>query len=392
MMPSCLKISVLACLLMFLVQSSKAQQQTNIYLEGGLDNANIIQNGKTIGSPLTNPFLGLNFMTPPRPLNGPKATFTHLRLGFEAGYATKGSDFNEPVYKHRLHYANVALKPSVKMLDAFSVHVGGRVSHLLTHITKAADNINDEDLLIRSPRAFEISGLIGIEARLGDEFRLFFDYNRAFTPIEKNLKHSWFRIGLKYRLSESSPELIDTTPDRETRKAMAARNHIRKLKDGLLLVRLKSRRNKIRALLEKGMQRKAAEIYWQAHQRNKTIRQALQDSFRFTQVCFFYDFATEPILNRNWREHLFKADSTAVSKRLARSTKHFYVLDIGETFLAQDKQSFKGAVVRDSSLSVLPEPFPNKIPTRSSFAFLGIARSPKALIDKLDEKLWEFYR
>lgn len=377
-----------------LVFFNMAQSQSNwdLYGVGGLTNSTILKNGNNKGSALTNPFARLEGTSPSLMEKGESRTINNLRLGMDLGYTIKGSDFNIPSYKHQFHYAHLTFKPTFKILDAFNGYTGGRISYLITDFKKGTNNLSEEKMLIGSPEKWNISGIIGFETKLSNKLRLDLNYQYGLTGIEDAFHHSAFQVGFEYRLSNARKDKLDTVTRESNQKAVEARNHIRQLKKGMLLVRLKSRQTKIQSLKDEGRPGKARTVKRKTDSLNRKIREAFQKHFHFCSFRFFYNHDTEMVQKGNWKNSVFDADSNYVSPQLAQKNNKFYIADIGETFLSNSKQMFDGVVVRDSSLNILEDPFPNKIISWRSLYFLGLNRDPKDMVKKLDQQLRAFYK
>lgn len=394
------KFLVLAGILFITMLSNvKAQERWQNYLDFGIDNTTLLNEGTGKGSSLTNPFIGFNFISPAIFHHDEPRTFNNFRIALNGGYAAKGGAFARPTYKHRFHYGQVTVKPTVMLFDAFNVFLGTQAAYLGLSSRDGADNVDNEDFLVSDPEPIEVAGEVGVDATLNEKFRIYMRYQQSITPVDGSIRHAGFRIGLNYLLSRPGKSDIETSANQasnnlegEEKKERQAEKHIKQLKDGLLLVRLSSKRKKIQSLEESDKSEDAQELKEKTRKRHQKIIEAFKTTYDFSNVGFFYDYNTSKVLNKNWGAALLKKDSTLIPEEVSQNNKPFYIADIGESFIEANKQTFKGLVIRGQDLDYLDPPFPNKIAKLGGFFFLGLDRSPKELVKKLNAELKGYYK
>ncbi len=378
--------------------SAKAQERWQNYLDFGIDNTTLINDGNGTNSSLTNPYIGFNLFSPALFHHDEPRTVNDLRMVLNTGYTVKGGAFASPAYKHRFHYGQVTIKPTVMLFDAFNVFAGVQGAYLGLSSRDGAENVDNEDLMVTDPKPFEVAGQLGMGAPLSQKFRLYLRYQRSITPVEGSISHAGFRIGVNYLLSKPEKGNIQTSngniekEKQEKSKNTQAEKHIKRLKEGVLLVRLSSRRKQIQSLEKNGRSEKARELKEQVKKRHRKIIDAFEEAYTFSDVGFFLDSQTPELLNENWEKALLETGNKVSSKNMAQNPDHFYIADAGESYIKQEEQTFKGLVIRDKNLEYIQPPFPNKIANLDGLFFLDLNRSPKELVEKLNTKLNSYFR
>lgn len=181
-------------------------------------------------------------------------------------------------------------------------------------------------------------------------------------------------------------------PFTDVESRVASTEHIERLKDGILLVRLNSNQKKMEQinismlrttnpkdsakwaeLLEKTMIETAEEHY--------TIANAMEAEYRFSDVAFFMDYDTKAILagaKKPWTYDLkteIPIDPDAT----------IYILKYGRT----PEMSIKGYVILDANQDNIPRPFPNNVSASGLSAIFG---NDYSHIRKLNKKLFKYYQ
>lgn len=392
----------LLLILVFLTSSTVAQDQSDglkVDLTAGLFNSNILKNGSSVGSALTNPYGGLRLTSPTIFSTGTQQNPRDFKLTISPRYQILGADFTSPRYKHKFHYFSLPLKGKFQLFSGFDVLAGASAGYLLTNF-RTNISTNKEDFPIQDPNFLHLWGSAGVELALSNKIGLQLSYQRSIQQLPSDHRFRSFRVGLSY-------QLFPLTHDYESeasinRKEKAARNHIRRLEKGILLVRLPSNRKQIRHLQEelKNLDQKLKpEAYIEKREqivalekeakiRSKRLIAAFQKAFDFCNYAFFYDYQTDTVLSSKWNSVAFKQKDKPVES--IRPDQPRYILDVGESYLKRSNRSYEGMVIRDTTLKVLKSPFPSKIPNTKTFGFLGIQKNPNTMVRKLNHKLSSF--
>ena len=194
-----------------------------------------------------------------------------------------------------------------------------------------------------------------------------------------------------------------------------ARQQIRNLKNSILLVRLRTSDNKIKALEQAGYTEDAKETREKQRKENLKITKAFTDEFNFCPVYFFYSSATTEIKAHHFGGYLLDAGLKPV-KGISKPVADFFVAEFTQIERSQGKYyenttlekneegygekrdnyygspdlGFNALVIRDSSFHQLQEPFPFYVKTSG---FLPIfKRKPEKVVKKLNENLSMYYK
>jgi len=136
----------------------------------------------------------------------------------------------------------------------------------------------------------------------------------------------------------------------QTPRENAAAN-IRMLKQGALLVRLKTSENYMNVLLRRNDKEGAERVRQQQETENKAIAKAFHDNFTFCKVYFFYSNKSDEIRNGNFKGNLYndelQPDSTF-------SGNNYLVGEFGTTQLT----NIEGFIIEDHEYKQMQEPFP----------------------------------
>lgn len=169
----------------------------------------------------------------------------------------------------------------------------------------------------------------------------------------------------------------------------ASSAHIRKLKAGVLLVRIPSNQNKLDKIQEfiDSANTPEDEAKWQKEMRKaleeteKTrneLTQYVDAEYTFSEYGFFTDIDSEEVLNRS------KAPTTSDLKTPVKidPEQSIYVLIDGQT----PNKGHSGYVILDKNLDNLPRPFPNNVLKNTLFG------NKQKQIRKLNGRLEVYYK
>lgn len=120
-------------------------------------------------------------------------------------------------------------------------------------------------------------------------------------------------------------------------KTQTARQQINDLHDGVLLVRLQTRKNTIEALRKNGREKEALQAEQEQAQLNKTIVKAVRQNFDFCPVYFFYSDYTPQVIQKQLDQVVFLNDSLQPDPAIEVTASKFFTAEYGP--IGQDTTS-----------------------------------------------------
>jgi hypothetical protein len=226
-----------------------------------------------------------------------------------------------------------------------------------------------------SPRA-HMSVLLGFEFKLMDNWRLGTNFYVPCTPHGTNN----LQLTLTYQVSHRAAKKESA---RRIRKRIAGRQ-IRQLRDGALLVRLKTSEPTIRAMKSKGMHYEAEQTQKKQRMENIALVRAFEKFYTFSELRFFMSHDSKKV-KANEFEGIFVNDSLEVDSNLfIRNKKHIFIAEYADIepdtavifshyewqssgdfamvqvpmFYGGGGNSFMALVIRDEEFEQLHRPFP----------------------------------
>ena len=199
------------------------------------------------------------------------------------------------------------------------------------------------------------------------------------------------------------------------RNATIAKDHIKNLREGVLLVRLKTRENKINALKRAGAFETAKKVAQEQAQENMIIIKAFRDTFNFCPVYFFYSSDSRFIANQQLDSVVFLSDDLKPDSSLSINGNFYLVAEFdqvkeikgtenkdetyyykgdngyqqGEKGAGYTNMGFSALVVKDGHFNQMARPFPYYVKTNENIFFL---RKPKAsTVNQLNLNFYSFY-
>ncbi len=196
-------------------------------------------------------------------------------------------------------------------------------------------------------------------------------------------------------------------------KQINARENIKKLHDGFLLVRLQTRSKSLDMIRERGMEEKAAEIEADIKAKNEEIIQAFQDEYDFSPVYFFNSQDSKSFKEGRYDQMaIFNAEGKAVGLDLSKG--NFLIAEFGnvqadtakydgdyvyvkgdsgvqqeKTYTSSPDLGFGALIIMSYEFIQLNDPFPSYVRTFDSIFFLK--RKPSKVVKKMNAKLHTFY-
>ena len=362
-----------------------------------------------------------------RPFSGVDATYVlNRRLGLKGAgfFSMKSSVFSSTVSLQQTGI-DLQLYPQYKIDDLFlnaGLAVDFPINRNLQYRGSGGSEGTRIDDAIAEERSRQLNLLMGFELKLMPSWRMTANFILpAFNSQSRN-----FQLGLSYRINQ--PRTNKESP-RKIRKRITARQ-IKSLKDGALLVRLKTAKPTIEALKRKGLFYKAREKERQQRIENISLIKAFKSRYRFSEVRFFTSDKSWKVRQGNY-EGIFVNDSIQVdSNIILRNKKHIYTAEFDliepdtSTFFSHYRwvptgnfsavqvpvfyggggNTFMSLVIKDQQFRQLYRPFPyysralfkamEDHPDHGIFYFPLKLFSPMNYLDcvgNLDRKLWRFH-
>lgn len=186
------------------------------------------------------------------------------------------------------------------------------------------------------------------------------------------------------------PEEEDPLRDKQE-----AVDNIKNLKNGALLVRLKTRQNTIDAFEERGYKKMAKQVKDQQLQSNKKLMETFQEHFDFCKVYFFYSNDSDKILEEDL-SGIFLNDKMEKDASISINEEHIFIAEIGSIITdpsvtyRDGTESYATSGMSESILAIkndefeqLRKPFPYYVKAGERFLDKKIA--------KLNKRLHRFY-
>ena len=167
----------------------------------------------------------------------------------------------------------------------------------------------------------------------------------------------------------------------------AQQEQIQALKDGLILVRLKTKEHTIKKMREKGLTKEAERKAIKQHDFNMNIVRSFNVHYNYSSVLFFYSRHSDEIKTGNYVGFLLDSNLIPIKDIDVDSNKTF-VVDVGDVFIEIYGTHFEGLLVMDTDFEPLEKPFPYVIRRRSGLAI--IQRTEAEMVMKLNKKLNDY--
>ncbi len=322
----------------------------------------------------------------------------------------------------RQNVGQLLVGPSLKIDDVkfnagFSLEY--RTAPSLRSITESPINLTGP----AGEESFQVNFMTGIEFYLSPMFTFCLN---GIIPSQK-INSSSIQFGLKYRFHGKKEKEISY---RLYRKEMA-KTDISRLKEGALLVRLKTSETKINALRKAGRENKALKAEaWQRTQNEKIVK-AFTEQYTFSPVYFFYSNFSNQVREGDFagiflnekleidstielkEKTVFTVEYTAIKQDTFVQLSHYELEQIGNfrskwvpRYYGQSNLGFKAFVLKNQNFEQMAEPFPyyartnapgiQKHPEQLLFGFplIYFLANPSydAAVDALNRKLHQFYR
>ena len=167
--------------------------------------------------------------------------------------------------------------------------------------------------------------------------------------------------------------------------------HVLNLKENALFVKLETKRHKIAALRERGMEEAAIRTETEQKALNKAIINAFETKFDFCDVYFFYSEDKQNIIEGNFSKIKFYNEHLEVREFNPFYTQ-YYTAEYGINTNARNddpsKIGINALVLYNKSFEILPDGFPYYSRT---FKDLPFEKDPWQVVEKLNKNLRKFY-
>ncbi|MDX1942217.1 MAG: hypothetical protein SFU99_16755 [Saprospiraceae bacterium] len=169
-----------------------------------------------------------------------------------------------------------------------------------------------------------------------------------------------------------------------------AGKHIEELKNGVLLVRLRTLEDKIAALQKIGKTEQAESVKQEQELQNQRIINGFNKYFDFCPVYFFYSIHAKQIGQHDFSNVIFDAQGESVSSNLLEG-KPFYIGYYGDYLEpgVSTPLNIQAVAILDQHFVQLASPFPK--PGSSSFKPVSASISyEEQSVKNMNDKLHEF--
>lgn len=152
------------------------------------------------------------------------------------------------------------------------------------------------------------------------------------------------------------------------------------LKEGALLVKLKTSENLINGFIRAGKQDEADKVKAEQEMTNKDIARAFGKHFNFCKVYFFYSGQSAAVKNGDFGQLM----NTDLETDTSFNSVNYLIGEFGES----ETTKIDGFIMEDRNLVQLESPFPFLIRANKSGV---ISRTYDEMVIALNEELQDFY-
>jgi len=242
-----------------------------------------------------------------------------LDLQLQGLFSSKGSENKSPSYKLRNNYVDLRILPHYKISPNFHLVGGLQFSALVSSNKTRLSNEGKQKEQLNDFKAMNVAFPLGIELELQKGIDFGVSYNIPLKMDEyRNLRFS-FTIDFKgISLAKKKKEKVNLSVQQ-----------INNLKEGILLVRLKTLNRKINALEKTGNPEKATETKKLVESVNSEIIRSFKNNYSFSKVNFFYGFDSDNIKKGNFDSITFLDNSTIKEQLQELDRDKIFIADFG---------------------------------------------------------------
>nr|NQU93271.1 hypothetical protein [Bacteroidota bacterium] len=396
-------------------QNPTDEQKITLFLNGGINLSTIstqapFKNYSTSGG---YPFIGIS-------VSVRSSKYFFIKTGLQYGYSE--IKISQPYRKQRNTCLDAHLIPQVRILKFIKVGAGFIYSQVLSSKTVTPDGSNLFGFKKSNAEGFgsfaSLTGGVNIE--LYKRAEIGFTYSHNVT--NSHINYGNLQVSVNWHINKKT--------QKKTSPKAIARAQILDLKNGTLLVRLKTSTPKIEALKKSGKNELAEKTQKRQEKENRAIITAFSERFNFCKVGFFYSDNSLKVKNRIFDGILLNDSLQPDTAIYIHPEESFFIAEFGNTeqdttqnfshYSKATSQEGRGRepvyyggtnfginalIIRDENFDQLQNPFPYYI--RTQFRSLKkhpeqwIFLFPVALIsgawnyddavEKMDKKLEKFY-
>jgi len=307
---------------------------------------------------------------------------TTYRIG--GGYSMRGSSVLNPYGKFYYHYIDLQGAVNFKAFENIRIEAGLQPAILLKAFYQdGIESENQTELDYENLRT-EVDAFAGIEFKLQERITI---GARFFYPLSKSsFQNMQFYINIPL-----SPKDFHPGPRKEV---TTAKNQIEELKNGALVIRLKTNKNIIEKLISQGNYTQAEEIRQKQYLENKEIIQAFKANFKFCPILFIFNTQTDHFLQGAF-EGIFLNDSLKEDSSIVFNYPTYFIAEFGTLEPEGDEGPISSGIsvdallIKDRNLIQLNRPFPFYV--RKNDFGLG-TRSIDDMVRMLDYNLEQYYK
>ncbi|MEA3495674.1 MAG: outer membrane beta-barrel protein [Bacteroidota bacterium] len=259
-----------------------------------------------------------------------------IRLG--ASYSARGTNVNSQYYKYRYRYFDFRIVPQYNLGENIKLNFGLQPSFLSNAVLIKGTDASDRPELDEDDFKYEINMLAGFEFKLQKGAWLGAEYLYPLT----NRKFQNIRISLNFIIDQNSLN------ENLTKNKEISYKQIKEMKNAVLVVRLKSSSNKIKALKEKGDFDMAKKVEQEQRKENLEILRTFKKHFDFCKVYFVSNKNTAEV-KKNGFKNVFLNDSLVIDKNIIVKTNKIFVAEFGII----DQQEEGNPVISDAEIHAL---------------------------------------
>lgn len=182
------------------------------------------------------------------------------------------------------------------------------------------------------------------------------------------------------------------------------------LHDGVLLVRLSTKKNTIAAMKKAGKIKLANKTETKLKERNQLIINAFRNNFNYCPVYFFYSDYSKYVTNNHLENVIFLNDSLELDQTIKTTKQTFFIAEFGAIYPDTTKYATRhyygngkkevkhyggseitvtALIIKDNHFAQLKEPFPYYVRERKGMPF---QRSIHQVVLNMNFKLKHYYK
>ncbi|HPD64734.1 MAG TPA: hypothetical protein P5050_08850 [Bacteroidia bacterium] len=300
-------------------------------------------------------------------------------FGASGSYALKGGNVLSPFSKYRFQYIDFQASASYRLSDIFRFEAGLQPSFVLS--SKYFIGTDSLAELNVKKWSSEFSAFAGLHFHFQENVSLGLRY---FLPIE-NSRFNQFQVVLSIPVGGTMEKIENKN------SVNLAYQHILALKEGVLLVRLKTSDNIIQHLNNAGKTEEAEKIRQQQRIENLEIVASFKKYFRFCPVYFFYSTQTAEAMSGNFKGILLN-DSLQADSMINFLPQIYYFAEFGYLDLNEEGSTGTGIealIIKDKAFNQLERPFPFYVRRNE---FLAGSKNISQVVGMLNFNLEQFYK